>query len=140
MEGERELATGIPARLTPAEGRKFGLLVGVAFLVVAALLWRRTHLTGAYVAAALGAGLVLGGLLVPGQLGPVYRAWMRLAELISKVTTPIFMGVLFFLVLTPAGLIARMVGHRALAATRGSSSHWRSRPEGSRRGNMDHQF
>ena len=140
MEGERELETGVPARLSPAEGRKFGLLVGVAFLVVAALLWRRTHLAGAYVAAALGIGLVLGGLLVPGHLGPVYRAWMKLAELISKVTTPIFMGVIFFLVLTPAGLIARLVGHRPLAVTRGSTTHWQSRPEGSRRGVMDHQF
>src|SRR6185437_2642786 len=33
VEGERELETGVPARLTPAEGRKFGLLVGAAFLL-----------------------------------------------------------------------------------------------------------
>jgi len=40
MEGERELATGISARLTPAEGRKFGLLVGGAFLLLALLSWQ----------------------------------------------------------------------------------------------------
>ena len=94
----------VPARLTPAEGRKFGLMVGAAFLLLAALLWRRTHFTAAGVTGALGGALVLGGLAVPAHLGPVYRAWMALATAISKVTTPIFMGVIFFLVLTPAGL------------------------------------
>jgi hypothetical protein len=140
MERERELETGIPARLTLAEGRKFGLLVGGAFLAVAALMWWRDHETATYVAAALGAGLFVAGVAIPGRLGPVYRAWMKLALLISKVTTPIFMGVLFFLVLTPAGLLARLVGHRALSRTRGAPTHWRSRPEGARQGSMDHQF
>ena len=33
----------VPARLTPAEGRKFGLTVGAAFLVLAAIPWWRGH-------------------------------------------------------------------------------------------------
>jgi hypothetical protein len=140
MEGERELETGVPARLTPAEGRKFGLLVGGAFLVLAVLLWRRTHETGATVAGVLGAALVLGGLVAPAQLGPVYRAWMALAKVISKVTTPIFMSVIFFLVLTPAGFLVRLFGHRPLTHPRGAGTYWHSRPEGERRGAMDHQF
>jgi hypothetical protein len=139
MEGERELETGVPARLTPAEGRKFGLLVGGAFLLLAALLWRRSHETGATVAGVLGAALVLGGLVVPAQLGPVYRGWMALARVISKVTTPIFMSIIFFLVLTPAGFLVRLFGHRPLAPAR-AGTYWHSRPEGERRGAMDHQF
>jgi len=134
------LATGIPARLTPAEGRKFGLVVGGAFLLLALLLWRREHQAAATVAGTAGAMLAAGGLLVPGQLGPVYRAWMGLAHLISKVTTPIFMGILYYLVLTPAGLIARAVGHRPLTAPRSAATYWRSRPADERRGVMDHQF
>ena len=38
----------------------------------------------------------LAALVVPTHLGPVQRAWMGLAHAISKVTTPIFMGVVFF--------------------------------------------
>lgn len=131
---------GIPAGLTPAEGRKFGLVVGGAFLAIGALLWWRTHVTAASVAGVLGAALVLGGLLVPGRLGPVYRSWMKLALLISKVTTPVFMGVIFLLVLTPAGLLARLVGHRPLSRGRDAPSFWLSRRPEAERSGMDHQF
>jgi drug/metabolite transporter (DMT)-like permease len=134
------LENRVPARLTPAEGRKFGLVVGGAFLLLALLLWRRTHVTAATVAGAVGVALFLGGLAVPGQLGPVYRAWMGLAKAISKVTTPIVMSIIFFLVLTPAGFLVRLFGHRPLTHPRGAGTYWHSRPEGSRRGAMDHQF
>jgi drug/metabolite transporter (DMT)-like permease len=134
------LENRVPARLTPAEGRKFGLVVGGAFLLLALLLWRRTHVTAATVAGAVGAALFLGGLAVPGQLGPVYRAWMGLAKAISKVTTPIVMSIIFFLVFTPAGFLVRLFGHRPLTHPRGAGTYWHSRPEGSRRGAMDHQF
>jgi hypothetical protein len=134
------LATGVPARLTPAEGRKFGLLVGAAFLLLAAVFWRGSHSTLAWIAAVMGGGLVLGGALAPGRLGPVYRAWMALALAISKVTTPVFMGIIFFLVITPAGLLARLVGHRPLIRRRDAGSYWESRPAAARRGDMNHQF
>ena len=134
------METGVPARLTPAEGRKFGLLVGGAFLLLGVLLWRRTHVTAAWVAGGLGLALLAGGLVLPAQLGPVYRAWMGLAKVISKVTTPIFMSVIFFLVLTAAGFLVRLFGHRPLARAAKDATYWQSRPAGSRRGDMDHQF
>lgn len=91
-------------------------------------------------AAIAGSLLGAGGLLVPARLGPLYRAWMRLALAISRVTTPIFMALVFFLVLTPAGLIARLVGHRPLTVRPRSGSYWRSRVDGGGRGTMDNQF
>ena len=134
------MATGISAGLTKAEGRKFGLLVGGAFLVIAFLLWRRTHVTAAAVALVFGGGLLATGLAAPSRLGPVYDAWMALARAISKVTTPVFMAVIFFLVLTPAGLLVRLFGHRPLSRARTAATHWQSRPAGARQGAMDHQF
>jgi Saxitoxin biosynthesis operon protein SxtJ len=134
------MARSISARLTTAEGRKFGLVVGGAFLLLGALLWWRAHTEAALIAAVLGAGLILGGLALPAHMGPLYRAWMALALAISKVTTPLFMGIIYFLVLTPTGLIARSLGHRPLVRSRRTGSYWVSRAEGSRRGEMDHQF
>ena len=131
---------GIPARLTRSEGRKFGLLVGGAFLVVAIVTWRRGHETAATVALILALGLIAGGFAVPTRLGPIYRGWMKLALLISKVTTPIFMGVIFFLVLTPAGILARLFGHRPLSRSRDATTYWQTRAEGSSRSEMNHQF
>jgi hypothetical protein len=133
------MARSVSARLTPAEGRKFGLTVGGAFLFLGALLWWRAHTGAALIAAVLGAALVLGGLVLPARMGPIYRAWMGLALAISKVTTPLFMGLIYFLVLTPTGLIARLLGHRPLVRSPSVASYWVSRPAESR-SDMDHQF
>jgi hypothetical protein len=134
------LARGVSARLTAAEGRKFGLLVGGAFLLLGAVFWWRTWLIGAVTAVVLGSSLIAAGLAAPTRLGPVYRGWMAFAVAISKVTTPILMGLIYFLVLTPTGLIARLLGHRPLSRPLGAANYWQSRPAGTGRSKMDHQF
>ena len=120
------METGVPARLTAAEGRKFGLTVGLAFLAIAAVLYWRDKPTGAVVTAALGGALVLAALVVPTMLGPVERAWMGLALLISKVTTPIFMGIVYFLLITPTGWLRGRKGRSPIKRGRGASS-WQPR-------------
>ena len=89
----------------------------------------------------IGGGLILGGLAVPGRLSPIYKAWMGLAHLLSKVTTPIFMGIVYFLVLTPVGLILRIIGRRPLSKRGTKSGYWVDRSEeAGRRGTMERQF
>ena len=122
---------------TAAEGRKFGLTVGAAFLVLAAVAQWRGHATSPVVLAVLGGALLVGGLLLPAHLGPVYRAWMGMAKAISKVTTPIFMGVVYFLVLTPTGLIMRAFGKDPLKSNQGSSG-WVKK--GSTQSDLTRQF
>ncbi len=135
------MAKRIPARLTAAAGRKFGLTVGIAFLAIGALLVWRAKPLRADVAFALGALLVLAGLTVPTLLGPVERAWMRLAHLISKVTTPIFMGVVYFLVITPLGLLRRAFGPSSIPQRAGQASYWKAhKPAADRREAMERQF
>lgn len=51
------------------------------------------------------------GLFAPMTLQPVYRLWMRFGLLLSKVTTPLILGVVFYLVITPMGLVMRLTGH-----------------------------
>jgi hypothetical protein len=134
------LEAGIPARLSPAEGRKFGLTVGIAFLALAGLLyfWRHKETAGA-VGAGLGALLVVAALAVPGRLGPARRAWMELARIISKVTTPVFMGVVFFVVITPIGWLMRLVGRRALVHRVRDAGYWAA-PASGGRSDLERQF
>jgi saxitoxin biosynthesis operon SxtJ-like protein len=135
------LEKGIPARLSPAEGRKFGLLVGGAFLGLAWLSHWRGHTIPPWVMGPLGAALVLGGLLVPARLGGIHRAWMRFALLISRVTTPLFMGVVYFLVLTPTGWLIRLFGRNPLRHGSGGAPLWVSRKsEGGVKSSMSRQF
>jgi saxitoxin biosynthesis operon SxtJ-like protein len=134
------LETGVPARLSPAEGRKFGLVVGGAFLLFGGISHWRGHTVAPLVLWSLGGVLVLGGLLIPGMLGPVHRAWMGFAHALSKITTPIFMGLVYFVVLAPVGLVRRLFGHNSLVRPEGST-FWAARAEGSdRRSDLQRQF
>lgn len=131
----------VPARLTAAEGRKFAFTVGAAFLVLAGITWWRDRPTVSTVLATLGGVLALAGLIVPGKLGPVYHAWMRLAALISKVTTPIFMGATYFLVLAPIGFLMRIFGRNPMVRPSTDGSFWVERPTGPKRqSNLNRQF
>jgi hypothetical protein len=112
--------------LSPAEGRKFALTVGAAFVALAGLAWWRGNQKVATVAGALGAALIVAGLLAPGQLGLIYRGWMAFGLALSKITTPIFMSVVYFLVITPIGILRRTFGRNALIA-RGTTTVWATR-------------
>jgi hypothetical protein len=129
------------ARLTAAQGRRFGLTVGAAFLVFAGIAWWRGHPTTTMVLGGLGGLLTLSGLVIPTHLGPVERGWMALAHAISKVTTPIVLGVMYLGVLLPVGVVRRAVGGNPLVHAEHDHSYWRSRPAGSRRtGSLRRQF
>jgi hypothetical protein len=135
------LAKGIPARLTAREGRKFGLTVGIAFLALAAIASWRGHPTARLVLAGIGLALALAGLLLPGRLGPVYGGWMKLALALSKVTTPIFMGVVYYLVLTPTALLRRAFGGNPMRAKEQAGGFWHNHPRRSGEpGAMARQF
>lgn len=125
---------------TSKELRQFGLLVGGAFLaigVITLLRHRPVMVSGAF--GGLGAVLVLVGLAMPKALARVYAGWMGFAVLLSKVTTPIFMGVIYFVVLTPVGLVMRVIGKHPLGAPRGDSE-WVTRPSDMRRSALQRQF
>jgi len=134
------MAAGVPARLTAAEGRRFGLTVGCAFLALAAMAWWRAHPATMFVIGSLGTALALAGLAIPTRLGPISRMWMRLARLVSKVTTPVLMSVVYLLVVTPVGVARRALGGNPLLHRPREGSYWKTRPEGRRAGNLTRQF
>ena len=115
--------------------------MGTAFVALAGLLWWRGHGAGAPVPAAFGTLLVLAGLAVPARLGPVYRAWMGLAAALSKITTPIFLGVAYFGVIAPVGLLRRLAGRNSLVRPPSQPSFWIARAQDARRrGDMERLF
>ncbi len=87
------------------------------------LLWRG-HEPAAFAFLLAGGLLISAGVAVPTRLGPIERAWMGMALAISKVTTPIFMSVVYFLVLTPVGLMRQAAGRNPLRRDASQSSHW----------------
>lgn len=135
------MATAVPARLSASEGRKFGLTVGIAFLVITGILVWRDHMRAVPYVGALGGLLVVAGLAIPTYLGPIQRAWMGLAHLISKVTTPIFMGVVYYVVLSPIGVLMRLFGRNPMRHPLSDGGYWVERAkEQTQSGGMERQF
>jgi hypothetical protein len=126
--------------LTAAEGRRFGLTVGVAFLGLGTAAWWRGRSRAGAVFAAIGVLLVAGALLVPTRLGPIYRGWMALAHRLSRVTTPLVLGIVFYGVITPVGAVRRLLGGSPLRRPNGASG-WVPRPAAARRRmDLERQF
>lgn len=128
------------ARLSPSEGRRFSFPVGSALLGVAALLGWREHEPAALTVAGLGGLLILAGLLAPTRLGRVRRSWMWLAGMISRVTTPIFLGALYFGVITPVGVLRRLFGSNPVVHRSEDDSYWKRRPADRRRSDLERLY
>ena len=103
----------------------FALIVSAALLVIAALQWRRGAPQWVLVTLlSIAAALLLGAAVAPALLRPVYRAWMRLGEVLAWVNTRIILTLIFFLVVTPIGLVMRLFGRSPIATAKRNDSYW----------------
>lgn len=59
--------------------------------------------------------LIAWALLAPASLRHLYAAWMKFGLLMSRVTTPVVLGVTFFVVLTPVAIVRGLLGRDSLA-------------------------
>lgn len=82
------------------------------FLVLAILgsffLWRKGPC--GFVFWGVGAALLIPGVLRPGILSPVYRAWMKLALVLGFVSSHVVLAVMYYFVITPISLLMRALG------------------------------
>ncbi|HEV7799388.1 MAG TPA: SxtJ family membrane protein [Pyrinomonadaceae bacterium] len=107
--------------------REFGLVVGGVFLLLGSWwLYRGKFINATHVVLPLAAFLIVFALVWPRALVLPNRAWMLLAEGLSFVTTRIILALVFFLVVTPIGVIKRLSGWDPLSR-RGarSESYWK---------------
>jgi hypothetical protein len=115
--------------------------VGAAFLALAGLAAWRGHALAALALGGLGGTLLVTALSVPAWLGPVYRLWMGLAAAMSKITTPLVMGIVYFGLVTPIGVLLRRARRSHLVRPRASKSFWVAREIVARqRTDMERQF
>lgn len=91
--------------------REFGLLVGGVLLALGGWwFYRGRYPTFSTVLLCLGATLALFGALRPKSLVLPNRLWMGLAEAMGFVMTRLILALIFFLVVTPTGLLRKLFG------------------------------
>ncbi len=107
--------------------REFGLVVGGVLLALSAWWFYRGKFPFfSKYTIAIGALLVLLGLVLPKALVWPNKAWMALAEVLSFISTRIILAFVFFGMVTPIGFIKRLLGWDPLHRRAGrSDSYWR---------------
>jgi len=102
--------------------REFGLVFAGGLIVFFGLLipwifdkpwvWQEAGARWPWIAAAAFAGT---GLILPQLLKPVYLGWMKLGHALGWINTRIILGILFFILFAPVGLLFRLLGKDPMA-------------------------
>jgi hypothetical protein len=122
--------------------RSFGLIVGGALLLIGAYPLIAGRAPWIWPGAA-GIALMALALLAPAVLQPLNLAWTVLGRVMQRIFDPIFLGFLFFCVLTPVGWLMRAAGKDPLHLKRDpqAPSYWIERsPPGPAPETMKDQF
>jgi Saxitoxin biosynthesis operon protein SxtJ len=105
--------------------RKFGALFVVVFAATSAYLHFKYASRWALVWVAVAALLAVAAIAAPMLLAPLNRLWFELGRLLGKIVSPLVLGSIFFLVITPVALITRVFGRdELLMKKRRAATYW----------------
>ena len=96
-----------------SSNRSFGIVFFIVFLVIA--FYPLTYSGELRVWSVMISLIFLFlGLLNSKILTPLNKLWFKFGIFLSKIISPLIMGIIFFLVVTPIGLLMRLLGKDVL--------------------------
>ena len=109
-------------KATRKELRQFGLVVGAILTVIG--LWPLVVRGEPLRLWALGIGglLIAGGGMLPQLLAPVHKGWMWVGHILGWINTRILLGIVFYALVTPIGLVFRLLGKETMRQAFAASS------------------
>ena len=126
----------------PSE-RTFGFVFTGIFLLIAAYLWYHDAKPVTIQAfLVLAVAFLAFTLFMPIALRPLNKAWYKLGLLMGRVVSPIVLGILFFILITPIAIVMRLAGRDPLKLRKQNvQSHWIDRaPPGPESTSFKDQF
>ncbi|MEK7643503.1 MAG: SxtJ family membrane protein [Patescibacteria group bacterium] len=119
---------------TPKELRKFGFVVGGVVIVA-------SFLVSSWGSAIIGGVLIVSALSIPRALTPFYYVWMTFGIVMGMVMSAVILITVFYVILTPLAVIARMSGRDELLLKRQKrESYWRARSDISNSNELTEQY
>ena len=96
------------------ELRRFGLALGAGLSVLGSILLWRGKSPAPWILG-LAATLLLLAILRPQVLGPLEKVFARVARVVAATLTYLVLTLTFFVIITPIGLVMRLLGKDPLA-------------------------
>ena len=113
---------------TPKDLRKFGLTMTIICLVFASIgYFKNSAITGLGLSLLIISGIFLFfSIFLPLKLKAFEKFWMLLAEKINKIMTPVILSITYYLMITPIGLLLRILGKDILELKidKNKTSYW----------------
>ena len=142
MTGRHHESPAAEEAVAGSSDRAFGLVFAAVFAVVTVLPLLKGHAPSWWALVPAAAFLVL-ALAAPDRLRPLNRLWLRFGLLLNRIVSPLVLGLLFYLVITPMAIAIRMMGKDLLNLRwdKQASTYWVERkPPGPEPETMRNQF
>ena len=111
--------------------RKFGIFMSCVMIAVAIYFYLVSAHIGLIITLTLSAVTAFIVRFHPNLLGPLNWMWYRVGVILGALTSPIVLGMLFFLLITPTAIITRALGRDSLRLKRKDiKSYWIARQSG----------
>ena len=118
--------------------RNFGIVFSIVFLIIA--IWPILNQNEIRIwSIIISLIFLILGLINSKFLSPLNKAWFKFGLILGSVIAPIVMGVVFFLVVTPTGLIMKALGKDLLELKRNkNNTYWLEKDNSNN--NLKNQF
>ena len=117
------------SKVTSASDRSFGVMFGFIFIIIAVIMRLRDNPQNIQLLfLALSFLTVLISFTRPSLLSTPNRLWMKFSLLLARFVSPIVLGVLFYVLISPLALVLRIFGRDELRLkTKKVATNWQSR-------------
>ena len=108
--------------------KKTGITVGIVLILISLLLWYLGRTSFIYFSIIGGLFVILAFIAIP-MLRPFHKLWMMLALAMGFVMSRVILTVLYYFILTPIGLIAKLVGKKFMPVRfdKSALTYWEKR-------------
>ncbi len=106
----------------------FGILFFILFLIIGLYPLKSGGTTKIWSLVLSSAFLII-TIIRPNLLTFINRLWIQFGILLGKIISPLVMGLVFFFVVTPIGILIRMLKKDVMGLKRGAPSYWINRED-----------
>ena len=118
--------------------RNFGIVFSIVFLIIA--IWPILNQNEIRIwSIIISLIFLILGLINSKFLSPLNKAWFKFGLILGSIIAPVVMGIVFFLVVTPTGLIMKALGKDILGLKRNkNNTYWLEKDNSNN--NLKNQF
>jgi len=131
-------------KVKTSSDRAFGFTFTIVFFLVAFAFLKRNS-QAQYLAIIFSILTFLVSIMKPSFLSPLNKVWAKLGLLLNKITSPIILGIIFFVIISPVALLFKLARKNTMSAkfkkNEEIKSYWLLRePPGPERNSLENQF